>query len=200
VTEQWWGGQYSWDYDSLGLPDGQLIGIRVPRFMVVALWPAEAEPVEDAPAGSVGNYTTPPWAAQRPTPAAPPSQASDSHVPFWVLQLHRGHDQMVEVRPIKGDPFVVNQGHVLSLVKTSEGLRGTHRSAVPGGTIVDISVDDFRRRSAFFRHGHKLYRTGVDLPPTREPPSIPTFSASCWAMAGWPGSSTSRPPTPNSSR
>jgi hypothetical protein len=27
---------------------------------------------------------TPPWAAQRPTPAAPPSQASDSNVPFWA--------------------------------------------------------------------------------------------------------------------
>jgi hypothetical protein len=58
LTEQWRGGQYSWDYDSLDLPDGQFIGIRVPRFMVVALWPAEAEPAEDARAGSVGTYTT----------------------------------------------------------------------------------------------------------------------------------------------
>jgi hypothetical protein len=59
LTEQWRGGQYSWDHDSLDLPDCQFIGIRVPRSMVVALWPAEAEPAEDAPAGSVGTYTTP---------------------------------------------------------------------------------------------------------------------------------------------
>lgn len=56
--------------------------------------------------------------------------------PRTVLELHRGWDAMIEVRPIKGDPFTVNAGHVLSLIKTSEGCRGSHAWSRPGGTIV----------------------------------------------------------------
>jgi hypothetical protein len=37
-----------------------------------------------APMAPAAPAATPPWAAQRPTPAAPPSQASDSNVPFWA--------------------------------------------------------------------------------------------------------------------
>jgi hypothetical protein len=37
-----------------------------------------------APTAPAAPAATPPWAAQRPTPAAPPSQASDSNVPFWA--------------------------------------------------------------------------------------------------------------------
>jgi hypothetical protein len=37
-----------------------------------------------AATGPVAPAATPPWTAQRPTPAAPPSQASDSNVPFWA--------------------------------------------------------------------------------------------------------------------
>jgi hypothetical protein len=36
------------------------------------------------PAAASAPAATPPWAAQRPTPAVPPSQASDSNVPFWA--------------------------------------------------------------------------------------------------------------------
>jgi hypothetical protein len=59
LTEQWRGGRYRWDQDSLDLSDGQFIEIQVPRFMVTALWPAEAEPANDAAASSLGTYTTP---------------------------------------------------------------------------------------------------------------------------------------------
>ncbi|MBK8174780.1 MAG: DEAD/DEAH box helicase family protein [Rhodospirillales bacterium] len=95
--------------------------------------------------------------------------------PRTVLELHRGRDAMVEVRPIKGEPFVVNESHILALVKTSEGSCGTHASAMPGGTLVDISVAELRRRSANFRHLHKLYRVGVDFPAAPEPPIDPYF-------------------------
>jgi hypothetical protein len=59
LTEQWRGGRYRWDHDSLDLFDGQFIEIQVPRFMVMALWPAEAESVNHAAVGSAGTYTTP---------------------------------------------------------------------------------------------------------------------------------------------
>ena len=94
--------------------------------------------------------------------------------PRTVQELHTGRDAMVEVRPIKGEPFVVNAGHILTLVKISEGTRGNHRHSVPGGTIIDIGVEDYRRRSAYFRHLHKLFRVGVDF-AAREAPALDPY-------------------------
>ena len=95
--------------------------------------------------------------------------------PRRVRELHTGRDVMIEVRPIKGDPFVVNAGHILTLVKVSEGARGNHAGSAPGGTIIDISVEDYRRRSANFRHLHKLFRVGANFPPRMAPKLDPYF-------------------------
>ena len=43
----------------------------------------------------------------------------DDSSPRKVLQLYRGRDTMYEIIPTKGDPFVVNKGHVLSLKATN---------------------------------------------------------------------------------
>ena len=94
--------------------------------------------------------------------------------PRTVLELHAGEDEMVEVRPIKGDPFIVNAGHILTLIKVNEGSRGSHATAAPGGTILDISVDDYRQRSTYFRHLHKLFRVSADF-PAREPPTLDPY-------------------------
>ena len=48
--------------------------------------------------------------------------------PRRVLELHRGGDEMIEIRPIKGDAFVVNRDHILTLVRTNEGSRNRRRS------------------------------------------------------------------------
>ena len=37
-----------------------------------------------------------------------------------VLSLHHGVDDMYKIIPIKGEPFIVNGGHVLHLHKTNE--------------------------------------------------------------------------------
>src|SRR5574337_1480044 len=63
--------------------------------------------------------------------------------PRRILELHRGVDDMVEIRPIKGEPGVVNKSHVLSLIHTKErnGERGIYPST-QGGDICDVSVSD----------------------------------------------------------
>ena len=43
--------------------------------------------------------------------------------PRRVMALCRGEDDMHRIVPARGDPFVVNGGHVLSLVCTNEGKR-----------------------------------------------------------------------------
>jgi hypothetical protein len=64
---------------------GDPTAIGPDRAEYAALMGGAPAPVPNgAPTGPAAPAATPPWAAQRPTPAAPPSQASDSNVPFWA--------------------------------------------------------------------------------------------------------------------
>jgi DNA repair protein RadD len=69
-----------------------------------------------------------------------------------VLELHRGIDKLYEISPIKGEPFIVNGGHILSLHKTNEG------KTFPSCTsrIDEISVEEYIKASKNYKHLHKL--------------------------------------------
>lgn len=72
--------------------------------------------------------------------------------PRRVIKLHHGSEQMAKISPVKGDPFVVNINHILSLKET-----GTE-------SIINISVKDYLEKSNNFKHLHKLYRSkGVEF-------------------------------------
>jgi hypothetical protein len=75
------------------------------------------------------------------------------------------------IRPLKGDSFVVNLGHILTLVRTNEG-RPQLRDR--DGELVDISVSDWLAPSPNFRHLHKLLRLPVDF-PVRTSPAIDSY-------------------------
>lgn len=72
-----------------------------------------------------------------------------------VLQLHNGFDDMYKIIPIKGEPFVVNGGHILSLYKTNEG----HLYNCEKSRIDEISVRDYLKQTDYYRHIHKLHRS-----------------------------------------
>ena len=61
--------------------------------------------------------------------------------PRQVLELYNGIDQLFEIRPIKGESFIVNSDHILSLVKTNEGKGNDYQQ------IVNISVKDYLQKS-----------------------------------------------------
>lgn len=88
--------------------------------------------------------------------------------PRQVLELHRGQDAMFEIRPMKGDPFVVNAGHILTLVCTNGG-RGSH-----AGEIVDVVLTDYLDATPNFRHLHKLFRVPADF-PVHAPPTVDPY-------------------------
>ena len=81
--------------------------------------------------------------------------------PRHVLELHQGRDEMFEIRPLKGKPFVVNAGHILTLVRTND-VRGVDE-------IIDIALTDYLAAPSAFRHLHKLLRVAVDFPERPEP-------------------------------
>lgn len=97
--------------------------------------------------------------------------------PRNVLELHRGQDEMFEIRPIKGESFVVNTGHILSLVKTNERSRDSGRASPKslGGCIANISVHEYLNQSANYKNLHKLYRANVDFPEKDVPLLEPYF-------------------------
>lgn len=74
--------------------------------------------------------------------------------PRKVLELHNGVDDMYKVIPIKGEPFVVNGGHILHLYKTNEG-KG-YNSCLP--RYDEIPVKEYVIKSANYKHLHKLHR------------------------------------------
>lgn len=80
--------------------------------------------------------------------------------PRTVLHLCRGREQMYRVTPVKGEPFTVNEGHVLHLIHTQTGQ------------TVDVSVGDYLARSRNFRHLHKLHRPSIVSFPGRNTPMI----------------------------
>jgi superfamily II DNA or RNA helicase len=59
----------------------------------------------------------------------------DDSTPRKVLSLARGRETMYKVSSVKGDGYIVNESHILSL-KTSSYLE-------PKGTVIDISVFDY---------------------------------------------------------
>ena len=77
--------------------------------------------------------------------------------PRRVLSTCTGTEMLYKVIPVKGDPYIINESHVLSLRRTSDGKSSR------GGEIVNICVTDYLKSSKTFKHMHKGWRTGIDF-------------------------------------
>ena len=75
-----------------------------------------------------------------------------------VKSLIKGQGKMYLVRPVKGEPFVVNEDHVLSLKRTKSRNKRTDNKA---GEIINISVKECLTWSKSRKGLYKLFRTGV---------------------------------------
>jgi endopeptidase Clp ATP-binding regulatory subunit ClpX len=71
--------------------------------------------------------------------------------PRNVLELHTGTEEMVEIVPNKGAPWVVNKGHILTVFEYDKGL-------------VDVPLREWQDWSEKRRTASKLVRVGVDFP------------------------------------
>ena len=93
--------------------------------------------------------------------------------PRTVLSISQGYGDMVEVMPNKGAPWVVNQDHVLTLVrsrevshKSTKWSKGYYRRyhQKREGEVIDIPVSEFVHLSKSGRSHLKLFHVGVDFP------------------------------------
>ncbi|WP_160164438.1 Hint domain-containing homing endonuclease [Pedosphaera parvula] len=84
--------------------------------------------------------------------------------PRRVLELRRGQDEMMRIVPTKGEPFVVNINHILTLVRTNKS-----RNEASKATVIDVSVKDWLSWNTTQKHIHKLFRVPVQWPEVRQP-------------------------------
>ncbi len=90
-----------------------------------------------------------------------------------VTDLVRGSGKMYRITPIKGDPFTVNEDHVLTLVRTNQGVNT--RNTKQNGKVSDITVRDYLPRARWFKHLRKLFFVPVDFISTASLPLDPYF-------------------------
>lgn len=104
--------------------------------------------------------------------------------PRRVLSLARGRERMYRVVPTKGDPYTVNESHILSLRRTAERSNPRFPCRDKAGEIVNISVREYLSKSATWRHIHKGYRASVDFATSKPLP------LDAWLIGAWLGDGT----------
>lgn len=114
--------------------------------------------------------------------------------PRNVLSLGRGRDTMYEVRPVKGDPYYVNSGHILSLRKTpgTDGMYLSDGSYVAkDADVVNVNVEVFANSNNTVRHSLKGWRSeAVEF--NREETKLPIDP---YILGVWLGDGSSSGPT-----
>lgn len=83
--------------------------------------------------------------------------------PRVVLATTSGVDDLYRVVPVKGDTYVVNSQHILSLRRTNDHSNPKYPCQMRGGEIVNVPVQDYIACSKTFKHIHKGWRTGIDF-------------------------------------
>ena len=84
----------------------------------------------------------------------------DNNTPRNVLSLARGNQMMYKITPVKGDSFVVNENHILSLKRT--GVAKDKEKYFP--KLLNISIKDYLFLPKSRKHCYKQYRIGIDMP------------------------------------
>ena len=77
--------------------------------------------------------------------------------PRHVLSVCTGTERLYRIKPVKGDSWVCNEAHILSLVCNAD------KGELSRGQVVNISVGEYLKLSKTKKHILKLWRTGVEF-------------------------------------
>lgn len=102
-----------------------------------------------------------------------------------VTSVCKGREPLYRVTPTKGDSYIVNESHILSLKQTGLKSNPLFPCQKGKGRVVNIGVKEWLASSRYFKHTHKGWRTGVDF-PARQQPLAPYF------LGLWLGDGNSR--------
>lgn len=83
--------------------------------------------------------------------------------PRTVVRLHRGAARMVQIQPRKGTPFVVNDGHILSLYEPKDLMANLfHGRKIQELGPKAISVKDYENLPDKDKRKKRLWKTGFE--------------------------------------
>lgn len=109
--------------------------------------------------------------------------------PRKIISLGHGYEKMYKVILRDGTSFTCNASHILSLKKTGESkwrVDNKFKEKRPRkknkGSIVNISVQDYLLSSNTFKHVHKAYKVGIELPT--KPVSVEPYFLGLWLGDG----------------
>jgi superfamily II DNA or RNA helicase len=85
-----------------------------------------------------------------------------------VTSLVRGSEMMYRITPSKGDPYTVNESHLLSLRVSPSGdrVRCANGKFYEDDDVAIVSVADYLKSNSTFRHRVKGWRSGVKAWPS----------------------------------
>lgn len=75
-----------------------------------------------------------------------------------VISVCSGSEMLYKVIPKKGNEYIVNESHILSLKRTRRS-----KNDKLAGKIVNISIENYLSQNNNFKHIHKGYRRGVEF-------------------------------------
>lgn len=102
----------------------------------------------------------------------------DDSTPRRVLSLARGREQMYKVENKKGDSYIVNESHILSLK-----CNGNYSKTFKKGTVVDMPVLDYLNLpKCFHGKGGVLYgyRVPINFPEIQTPLPFDPYMIGYW--------------------
>jgi hypothetical protein len=82
--------------------------------------------------------------------------------PRTVRSTCTGREMLYRIVPVKGEPYVVNESHVLSLKQTKQSS-WHHAPCMQAGRVRNLTVKEFLGQSERFRANWKGYRVGVEF-------------------------------------
>ena len=85
-------------------------------------------------------------------------------LPRRILSTNVGFGKLYRVNPVKGDSYVVNEDHILSLrIGSGEDNINVQGVNYKANDIVNISIKEYFKSSKWFRTCAKGWRTGVEF-------------------------------------
>ena len=92
----------------------------------------------------------------------------DDSTPRNVLALGSGVEKMYKIEQIKGDDYIVNESHILSLKMSKAGKKGDKHQIILGrryfkNDIVDICIKDYLSLPKYLQECLKGYKVGLDF-------------------------------------
>lgn len=95
--------------------------------------------------------------------------------PRRVLQLGRGRSTMYKIIPAKGEPFTVNDEHILTVAPSSKQGVSYKGRRYCKGDYIDIPVKEYLKSGKNFKSKTKLVRVAVNFPERPDPELDPYF-------------------------